>query len=645
MSSRLDSRLQAKLQAAINHHNAGDLAEAERLYRQVLRHNTVHNLINKQLGKLYFQKEAFSQAETHLARALLSDGFDADTTSLLAFVCAKQGDINKTQEYVSKTLHLNPDPEKEYLVRVLQHKVHLASGRVRDHRGVADNLMALNRLQPGNIEFIDLLIGALELMGETESARAVIDNARRARPDLGDSWDLRDALMFPPVMQSREQIAADRSRCEDMIDRMLSREINLNWAVRAQTFFFAYHGLNNTALLGKIGTLLSRLASLRFVAPHVDAPPPGGRYRIGFISANFISGHPVAKAANELILRLSERAEIEIHIIALQPANQKIGLDLAGRNVRLTVIGETFIDNIRKRVASLELDVLLYSDIGMDPLTCFLAHARLARAQCVMGGHPETTGIPNMDYFISHAFMEPEGAQAHYTERLILLRKGMFPITRPLWQESIKRREDFGFSKSDRLYFCPMMLQKIHPEFDRIIREILDKDPLAHVIFPQDGDLGVHWRRLLEARQASVFTAEQRARIGFVPWQDNLGDFVALLRSVDVVLDSIHFGCGTTALVAIAAGVPIVTLPCEFMRGRVAASFFQHLGVCESVAESVDDYIAKAVEFAGNPAWRNDIGRRLLEQSDRLFDPRHGAAVVDEFVDTLMAIGAAGRTH
>ena len=59
------------------------------------------------------------------------------------------------------------------------------------------------------------------------------------------------------------------------------------------------------------------------------------------------------------------------------------------------------LDLARRQIADQELDVLYYADIGMDPLTYFLAFARLAPVQCVTWGHPVTTGIPTIDYFLS----------------------------------------------------------------------------------------------------------------------------------------------------------------------------------------------------------------------------------------------------
>ena len=36
-------------------------------------------------------------------------------------------------------------------------------------------------------------------------------------------------------------------------------------------------------------------------------------------------------------------------------------------------------------------------------------------------GHPETSGLPTIDYFLTSALMEPEDGDDHYTERLVRL--------------------------------------------------------------------------------------------------------------------------------------------------------------------------------------------------------------------------------
>ena len=40
-----------------------------------------------------------------------------------------------------------------------------------------------------------------------------------------------------------------------------------------------------------------------------------------------------------------------------------------------------------------DLDILIYPEIGIDPVTYYLSFARLAPVQAVWYGHPDTTGV------------------------------------------------------------------------------------------------------------------------------------------------------------------------------------------------------------------------------------------------------------
>jgi len=86
------------------------------------------------------------------------------------------------------------------------------------------------------------------------------------------------------------------------------------------------------------------------------------------------------------------------------------------------VLPEINLAACQKAIAADKLDVLVYADIGMEPTSYFLAFSRLAHVQCVAGGHPVTSGIPSLDYWIGNDLGEAEDAQAHYNEKLVRLK-------------------------------------------------------------------------------------------------------------------------------------------------------------------------------------------------------------------------------
>ena len=100
----------------------------------------------------------------------------------------------------------------------------------------------------------------------------------------------------------------------------------------------------------------------------------------------------------------------------------------------------------REAISEARLDVLFYPDIGMDPVTYFLAQARLAPVQCATWGHPVTTGMPTIDYFLSCDAAEPEGAETHYSEILVRLGGLPFSYRRPSHPNPLGSRADFDLS-------------------------------------------------------------------------------------------------------------------------------------------------------------------------------------------------------
>jgi predicted O-linked N-acetylglucosamine transferase (SPINDLY family) len=252
----------------------------------------------------------------------------------------------------------------------------------------------------------------------------------------------------------------------------------------------------------------------------------------------------------------------------------------------------------------------------MDPFTYFLAFSRLAPIQCTTWGHPDTTGIPNMDYYISSEKAEPPGAQDHYTEQLILFKQFPMFCHRPQAPRQRLSRKDFDLADGDHVYACTQNLFKVHPDFDQILAGILQLDPDASILLFEGKH--PHWTKLLQERLVQNL-GDHYQNLRFLRRLSET-DFYAFLQIPDVILDTPHFSGGYTSLLAFAQGVPIVTWPGGFMRGRLTGSFYEQMGVMDCVADGFDTYVNIAVNLANNPAIRNDISRKIKESSHCLYE-------------------------
>ncbi len=93
----------------------------------------------------------------------------------------------------------------------------------------------------------------------------------------------------------------------------------------------------------------------------------------------------------------------------------------------------------------------------MEPFSYFLAFSRLAPVQLTTFGHPDTTGVPNMDYFISSTLYELEGAQEHYSERLVLVPNAgtLSYYHKPELPAPPASRTEFGLSSQEHCVLLP----------------------------------------------------------------------------------------------------------------------------------------------------------------------------------------------
>src|SRR6185312_10657222 len=343
--------------------------------------------------------------------------------------------------------------------------------------------------------------------------------------------------------------------------------------------------------------------------------PRRPKIRVGLIS-QFFRRHSIGRTSGGFFAQLSrERFEV-IAIFVDAPVGDEVSQAIQ-RDADRTLVVPKDLERARAQIAALQLDILFYQDIGMEPFTYFLSFARLAPVQCVSFGHPDTSGVPNVDYFVSNDLYEPDGAQAHYSETLHLLH-GLGSLAyyeRPLLREPRKSRAAFGLPADRPLYLCPQNLFKVHPDMDDLIAAILRRDPNGVVAFVE-GRVG-GWSRLLRARWQRTLGRLQD-RIVFVPRMRE-DDYLNLIALADVMLDTVHFNGMNTSLEAFAVGTPVVTLPAAFQRGRHTQAMYRRMGLEDLVAGDAQVYVELAVKLANDGDYRRSISARIRQASHVLF--------------------------
>jgi predicted O-linked N-acetylglucosamine transferase (SPINDLY family) len=482
-----------------------------------------------------------------------------------------------------------------------------SAAELQDRGRVEEALECYRRileLDPDNGEAL-LCLAVLREDADVEEARRCMDRYLVARRDDAAAR-LRRALMLPAIPESSEHIERVLTRLEDELDEIAhgtrASIRQPEFEVGATPFFLAYYGRNPRALLEKVAR------ACRAVYPtetECRRKPfaAGQRLRIGFISTCFHE-HSVAKTMYGFVRDLP-RESFEVHVFAIAPRNDAWSERIRGAADRYTEL-PLDLPRARSAIADATLDIAFFTDIGMDPLTYFLAFWRLAPIQAASWGHSVTSGIDTIDYYVSHDEVELPEAQAHYSERLIRLPGYFMPrYLKPPLPEPSPRREK-------RSYHCPQNLFKLHPDFDAALRAILERDPQGEIVLV---DSGRPWTSQLRARlQRSLGALAARVRIA--PRMAH-AEFLRHIGSADVILDPFYFGGCNSSCDAFALGAPVVTLPGFLLPGRFTLALYREMGIDGAVARSPEEYVELALGIARS---RDELARRIEKRHPVLFE-------------------------
>ena len=571
----------------------GKLEEAVVCYHHALALTPDDHAAHNNLGVVLLEQGKLDEAIACYHRALASKSDFYQAHNNLGNALKEQGKLDEAIAHYSRAIALKPDYHEAY-----------------------NNL--------GNV---------LNNAGKFEEAKACYQKA----VELKDNYGIRIKLatLLPAIMPAGEDISLYRRQIEHSIDNFLRSGDILNDPLKdvGQTnFYLAYHGINNRDLQVKIAKFyITACPSLLYVAPHCKnewSNGKSGKIKLGFISSNF---HNIAigKHFRGFIANLS-RELFEVYVFFGKKKSDGIA-EFIEKNADISVTLVPVLAMARKQIAECGLDILFYTDIGMDPLTYFLAFSRLAPVQCVTWGHPDTTGIPNLDYFISCDHFETEGAEMQYSESLVRMKNIPNYFYRP---DSVKfddaegTRKRVGLPDDKRLYVVPQTLFKIHPDFDGVLGEILRHDSKGLLILFEAAEKALRALLMDRFRQSIPDVAD---RIIFLPFLA-FNDFLSFISSADAVLDTPYFCGGTTSLEMFSIGCPIVTWPSSRMASRFTYAYYKKMGVMDLVCEDSEEYIQRAVRLANDADWKKQISERILERNGLLYNNTDSVRELEQFL-------------
>lgn len=340
----------------------------------------------------------------------------------------------------------------------------------------------------------------------------------------------------------------------------------------------------------------ARMASQAAALPPLDTDRNTDRpLRVGFVSAD-LRAHPVAFFLESLVARI-DRTQCALHFYS----DVRTPDDVTAR-FRKHADGWTDIFDIGDNAAVAELvrkdgiDILF--DLGghTSERVCLFAD-RVAPVQASYLGYAATTGLPQMDYFLTDTVLDPVGmTESHYTEKLCRLGNAFVSYTAP---ESDATAGDLPMLANGFPTFASFhRLNKLSDKTIATWAQALHAVPNAKMLLVAKG-LGAESGRERVLRTFTEYgvPASRLEFRGHVPMEE----YLALHREVDLIFDCVPWNSHTTAMHALWMGVPTLTLAGTHHAGRFGELVLRGVDLPQCIASDAEEFARIARQLASEP--------------------------------------------
>jgi protein O-GlcNAc transferase len=619
--------------------HAGEKASAIASCKRALALNPALITAQQSLSRLLLDTEQLEQAEVSYRREIEVTPGHFGPYHQLGVVLNRMARYAEAIELFKRAISLNPHSGASY---------YSLASTYGDFDDDSDESLALARanfekaveVEPEVSGFHCSLGFSYWRGAQLDRAMASFDRAIELDPNNAKARWARVMLWAPAFSSKGANDSPDRSGFGAELARfeewwVQSETDGDQFVGELQPFFLTYQEESNLELLKRYGQVCA-MAMQRWLDRQKSPAfkrPMEKRIRLGIVSAD-IRLHSVWMALIKGWFQSFDLERFELVVFSLVDRVDP-ETSWARSKSDIFVTGPKTLSQWLATMREQNCEILLYPAVGLHPMALKLASLRLAPVQVNTWGHPDTSGLPTLDYYVSADCFEPADAEDHYSERLVLLPhlgNRIQPLAVPI--------SDPGFAAMNidlerPILVCPGSPFKYQPAHDYILVEIAQRIPDAQLVFfrPSVATLANQLHvRITKEFEAAGLNAMDHVR--FVRWL-NFHEFHCLLRRADVMLDTIGFSGYNTAVQAMECGLPLVTREGRFLRGRLASGVLRRMDLMELIVQTEADYVDLVVRLASDPDYQAHIRQEIEQRRSILFDDQSSMGPFQDFLESV----------
>ena len=617
-------------------HDLGQFDDAITSYRHALELMPDSAETYYNLGFVLQDAGRFDEAISNYRHALDLKPAYAEAYNNMGSILLKQWKLDEAGKCYRQALKINPDyPEASNNLGVVLRE----QGKIQEAMASFQRAIRINPVYAEAWNNLGTVQANLE---QFEAAIASFQKAIAARPDYPEAYNnlglayrelgnYRDAISaYSQALQLDPDYAAvhnnlgivhmDLARFEDAVACYRHAvDIKPGFVTAFSNLLFTMNyipGHSASEYLEyahRYGRLVTDLAGKRYSEWRCDMHPR--RLRIGVVSGD-LWGHPVGYFL-QAILPVIDASRIEL-----------VAYSTGFRNDELTARIRPYFSGWKQLNGLTDEDAaaMIHAD-GIHVLLDLAGHTagnrlpvfawKPAPIQASWLGYFASTGVAEIDYLLADRAGVPDGRDQQYTESIWYLPDTRLCFSPPSTDLPVTALP--CQTKAEVTFGCFQNLSKVNDEVLDTWGRILSAVPGAR--------LYMQCKQLREASERERFM-ERLQRLGIPAGNISLHGstsrevYLMAYAEVDLILDTFPYPGGTTTCEALWMGVPTLTLAGDTLLARQGASLLTAAGLQDWIAGDRDEYIARAISFAGDRDHLNLLraGLRRQVQASPLFD-------------------------
>ena len=526
------------------------------------------------LGVLYQRLQMPEKAADFFKKALQINPTDADVLENIGNVFADIGDFDQSTMAYEKALQLAPGRDKLAL------KLASDFAQLGEDDAARDVYKHLLKRHP-DLQHARLEFANFELQrNEVSEARALFDEALNFEPQNATALTGLAVCNFirGDVEAGHRIISALADRSSATMETVATWAMNLNYVPTT----------TNSILLSSAESWARRFS---LSGPPLQRIVGKAPLRVGIFTNN-MRPHPV-RILSQSFLMFSDEDKIHIELFGAEYSSDDLGRNIAQRVKSWHDVRPLNIDKRIELARSRNLDVAITTSGLEESIFAQLFTARLAPIQLAAFGVFATTGIKQIDGFVTDHFHTPDGYDEYFTENLIRMPNGYVAYQPPTYLPEIDTSQ---LPENGCIVFgCLNNLAKVCDETLAIWSELLKREPNAR-LFIKSSALG--------DAENKDFLIQKLSRHGIpkerllLEGPANHDAFLKAYNAIHVNLDPISYSGGVTTLEATWMGTPTITKPGNTFARRHSYSHLSISGLTEFICHDDESYIQTAIDTA-----------------------------------------------